>query len=439
MTTAALEELIHAISTVRRRLAPPKSYREKLLRAIYVPLVKRLSRGTLTRVEPNPVCQTLPGQAVIGAALAQVPRILILKLDHIGDFIVSMAAMQHLRDHFSTAHITLVCGSWSRDWATRIGLFDEIVVFDGLKRTGTAWKGITPQLIAQYQSLALPTFDLAIDLRHDPDTRILLTKTHARIRAGYCAPLEAGGGCLDISLPDVEHVTLESGSGRPLPAEQRLLLLASAVTNSFAKPPHPARCLISAPTAHAPHGPFAVLAPGASGAIRIWNVDRLRAVGTFLMEQYDLDLVVIGAEPERRVAEAFVKSFSSGRVHNAVGLSLVDLPNLIQGARLYVGYDTGPTHLAAALGVPTVSVLTGSTNADVWRTLGEKVVVVRGKTDCSPCHLTEVSQCPHGVVCLDVVQIEDVVSACQQLLGPAESRTNGRGVALQLGTQHAVA
>jgi len=411
-----IEELVELIGAVRRRVAPPESARERWLRSLYVPLLLRLETRALSRVEPNPYCETLTGEAVLGARLPAAPRILVLKLDHIGDFIVAMPAMQHLRDHFPAAHITLVCGSWTQDWARQIGLFDRVVVFDGMKRSGPAWTGFSPAVQQSFTELRLGGFDLAIDLRHDPDTRVLLGQVDAIHRAGFCAPADQGGASLDLALPNVEHVSTAEGTGRPLPAEQRLLLLASAITNGFARPEHPALRLMHGGMPEMAPRRYAILAPGAGGAIRLWNEARLQAVGAFLIAQHDLDLVVIGYRAERRVAEAFSAALPAGRVRSAVGLSLAELPNLMRDAVIYVGYDTGPTHLAAALGIPTVSVMSGIPCGDVWRVLGDHVAVVRGHAACSPCHLMEVSQCPHGVVCLDVISVEDVVSACRGLL-----------------------
>jgi ADP-heptose:LPS heptosyltransferase len=414
--TLPIEELMLLLGAVRRRIAPVDSRRERLLRSLYVPILLKLETRALSRVEPNPFSATEDGVTVPGVTLPPSPRILILKTDHIGDFIVSLPAMRHLRDHFPNATYTLVCGSWSQDWARELGMFQEIVVFDGMRRTAPIWTGFTPQALAEFDALPLGRFDIAIDLRHDPDTRVLLAKVDAAFRAGFTAPAERGGALLDVSLPNVEHISVSAGSGRPMLSPQRLLLLASAVTNSFSDRPHPTRLLVNGPPPALSPRPYAILAPGAGGEIRMWNVSRLQEVGAFLIAEHDLDIVVVGTEPERKVAEAFAAALPAGRVHSAIGMKLADLPNLVFGTRLYVGNDTGPTHLAATLGVPTVSVLSGIPDGDVWRTIGERVRVVRGHAACSPCHLMEIAACPHGVVCLDVIKTEDVIEACRQLL-----------------------
>jgi ADP-heptose:LPS heptosyltransferase len=322
--------------------------------------------------------------------------------------------LQHLRDTFADAELTLVCGSWNVGLAERSELFNRVLAFDFFVTQGvyvSDWE-------SAFSVLPLGTYHLAIDLRHDSDTRQVLALVKAAFRAGFCAPANAGGETLDIALPDVENVSIKSGTGRPLHAEQRLLMLANIVTSTFAPKPHPAHRLLSQDKNYRGSGrPYAVLSPGAGQSIRIWPVDRLIEVARKLIDQHGLDIVVIGGTAEQDAGSAFLHALPEGRVHNVAGsLSMTDLPNLLHSACLYVGYDTGPTHLAAGLGVPTVSVLSGVPSSEVWHTIGQQVVVLTGGAACSPCHLSRPAQCPFGTICLDIIRADDVVAACESLL-----------------------
>lgn len=96
--------------------------------------------------------------------------------------------------------------------------------------------------------------------------------------------------------------------------------------------------------------------------------------------------------------------------------ALMAVPGILTGARLMVGMDSGLSHLAAGLGVPTVSIQSGSPTRDVWRVAGENVVVVAGDAACAPCHLDLPAQCPHGVACMQVIGVTDVLAACETVL-----------------------
>ncbi|MDO6413666.1 hypothetical protein Q4F19_04655 [Sphingomonas sp. BIUV-7] len=126
-------------------------------------------------------------------------RILILKLDHLGDFIMSLSALEKARARFPGAHITLIVGSWNVEMARNSSLADEVIAFDIFPRNSTEEEVDVPGKTALFEQLRLGTFDLAIDMRTDTDTRFLLTKVDAKLRAGVGARSQFP--FLDIFLP----------------------------------------------------------------------------------------------------------------------------------------------------------------------------------------------------------------------------------------------
>ncbi|MBS0642652.1 MAG: glycosyltransferase family 9 protein [Proteobacteria bacterium] len=424
----------NAVLAIKARLAPQGSLREKAIRLLTRPLVRRMLRhraDVVTTVPdagtPQPTVVRWHGLQERAGDLPRQPRILILKLDHIGDFIVGMPAIAHLRAAFPDARLTLVCASWNRPWAERTGWFEQVVQFNLFTQRNADWGGTTPEQFSEFAALDLAGFDLAIDLRHDPDTRPLLAMVGASFRAGFCAPYDQGGSALDIALPDVEHVEPEKGTGQPLHAETRLLLLAMAVSATFTPaPPHPALRLLTGGSSGRPR-PYVILAPGAGSPIRVWPEDRLAAIAHRLLEVTAVDLVLTGGPAEADSAAQIAAALPAERIVNLCAtLPLADLPDLIRACSLYVGYDTGTTHLAAALGVPTVALLTGVPNLDVWYPLGRHVRVVAGRIACSPCYLRTASQCPYGVPCLTAIGVDDIWAACAEALGEAGLLHNTR-------------
>jgi ADP-heptose:LPS heptosyltransferase len=350
------------------------------------------------------------------AALPDPPRILILKLDHLGDFITALPALGQLRDAFPASRITLVCGSWNRAWAVQCGLFDEVVPFDFFSVV-SAQRGVEASRIAAFEALGLGLFDLAIDLRHDPDTRPLLARAEAGFRAGFCAPVEMGGDAIDIALPDMEHISVEAGTGRPVHAELRIDLLVAAVISIWSRRPHPAARLVTATVAPPSDRRYAILAPGAGSPIRIWPVDRLAEVGREIARRHDLDLVLTGGPGQSDDCEAMARLLPPTRTRNLAGkVPLADLPAIINRASLYIGYDTGTSHLAASLGVPTVAIMGGIPNPEVWHAEGRRVAVVTGQIACSSCYLVHAADCPFDVRCLTAITPDHVLDACEAVL-----------------------
>jgi hypothetical protein len=145
-------------------------------------------------------------------------RVLVLKVDHRGDFIMGRPAMELLRREFPSSHLTLVCGPWNRADAEQLGLFDEVIGFAFFPEVASYVSDIPTEeerVIQFARHMAGRSYDLAVDLRVDQDTRLLLTAVDATQRAGFGTAERFP--FLDIALPFINPTV----SGR---AEQRLIM-----------------------------------------------------------------------------------------------------------------------------------------------------------------------------------------------------------------------
>ena len=132
----------------------------------------------------------------------QVQNILVMKLDHRGDFILAKPAMLELRRQFPSASLTLVCGQWNAPAAAGLEIYDDILTFNFFSESGAPISKQRRQMHKEFAAiLAGRKFDLAIDLRVDSDTRDLLTKIESDQRAGFGNQQQFP--FLDIALPFV--------------------------------------------------------------------------------------------------------------------------------------------------------------------------------------------------------------------------------------------
>ena len=136
--------------------------------------------------------------------LAPAKRILALKLDHLGDFVMGIPALERLRAAFPAAEITLVVASWNEGLAREIGIADRLITFDAYPRNSSEESVDVPGKVAMFDALITESYDLAIDLRTDPDSRILLRNVKASIKAGV--GVRAQFPFLDIFLPVEAHI-----------------------------------------------------------------------------------------------------------------------------------------------------------------------------------------------------------------------------------------
>ena len=347
------------------------------------------------------------------------PSLLILQLAHIGDFVLSLRAAQTIRTGFPGSRVTLVCASWNIQWARETGLFDEVVAFDFFPRLNKDWAGPPQNAYERFESLALGAFDIAVDLRHDADTRPCLYRVRAKVRAGFAAAIETGYLPLDLMLPQVELLPLSDGREYSQHAELRLELLANAVVSAYAEAKTHPISLIAGKSAERAGRAFAILALSAGDPIRRWPQERFVELGRRLIETYDFDILVVGGSPEQPLVEEIVASLPQKRAASSIDGSLTDLAAKVAQASLFVGLGSGVTHLAATLGVPTVCVLSGVSPLDVWRPVGPRVVNLTGETPCSPCGLKREEECPFGVTCLTSIEPDRVLASVQDLLRSA--------------------
>jgi ADP-heptose:LPS heptosyltransferase len=357
--------------------------------------------------------------------LPERPRILLLKLDHLGDFVVGMRAMLHIRKAWPDAHLTLVCAPSNVTLAQQLGVFDRIVPYRFFPDAPHEPHADAANRCCGFSDLDLGgPFDLAIDMRYDGDTRPLLDLVNARFRAGYAARNRTRP--LDLQLPATPQVFYLKLPSSAVHAELRLSLLASAVIETFGqRSRHPIESIASARAVdHAlAQRPYIVVATGARKATCKWPIANFVALCAALADKRDHDIVVIGLKNDSADGRAVEQALPPGRVHNTTGQMRIDeLPALVANASLYIGNDTGPTHIAAKLAVPTLCIFSGVADHEVWQPRGPNVRLIRTAIGCSPCYIDREEQCPVGVKCLKLIAVDDVLTIALAMLDEADSK-----------------
>ena len=186
-------------------------------------------------------------------------------------------------------------------------------------------------------------------------------------------------------LPPVELLPRSDGREYSLHAELRLELLADAVVAAFGeRGPHPvmrlaksAALLVGRPYADSGRRRRRSHPPLAAGAIR-----RTRAAADRNLQfRHRRGRRGGGA---RTLLRPIVAGLPQERVSGWVDLPLAELTSKVARASLLVGLGSGVAHLAATLGVPTISLLSGVSPLDVWRPIGPRVVNLTGQTPAPP-------------------------------------------------------
>lgn len=158
------------------------------------------------------------------------PKIIILKLDHVGDFLLGLNALEEIRIQFPSAEITLVCGIWNKQLALKTRLFEKIITFDFFyekSELGRVYENPLPEFSAKLSE----RYDLAIDLRYDYDTRILLKCINAVYKVGYYSDFMPSD--MTVIIPTLEMTSELWKKKHKVHAQTKMQILAEVVKYYF--------------------------------------------------------------------------------------------------------------------------------------------------------------------------------------------------------------
>jgi heptosyltransferase-2 len=161
-----------------------------------------------------------------------------------------------------------------------------------------------------------------------------------------------------------------------------------------------------------PARPLVVLCPGASyGPAKRWPAERFARTAALLQERRGAEVLVIGSAPELEIAESVRNKLARKPAVLTGQTSLRELMGLIGRATILLSNDTGPMHLANALGVPVVGVF-GPTDPAATGPLRPPSRVVKRDVPCWPCYYRE---CPLDHRCMTLILPEDVAAAAESI------------------------
>ena len=334
------------------------------------------------------------------------PNVLVARLDSLGDVLLAGPAVRAVAA--GAREVTLMSGPRGRAAAELLPGVDRVVEF------AAPWIDPEPQAVERERVLAAAD-DLA-KLRID--RAIVLTSFHQSalptaflLRLAGVPLIAAISEEYPGSLLDVRH-RLDDDVHE---VERGLSLVAAA---GFALPDGDDAALRVRLPANAPVHPFegepyVVVHPGTSVPARAWDPARHAELVEELVRG-GRHVAVTGSEHERALTAFVCSAATPGVVDLGGRLSFGELGHLLAGADAVIVGNTGPAHLAAAVGTPVVSLYAPTVPAVRWSPWRVPHVLL-GRQD-APCANTRVTVCPfEGHPCLNEVTVRDVIGAVESL------------------------
>jgi ADP-heptose:LPS heptosyltransferase len=303
-------------------------------------------------------------------------------------------------------------------------MVDEVIEFDFFHARSDqgAQKVTQAELEALRQRLAPYRFDLAVDLRRHAETRQFLQYTGARLLAG--CDTQGNFPWLDIAVEWGGDAARARKRGH---AADELVNLADAICaaceplRSVIVPPSDDTLPVSEPLRRWLLSRRVVCVhPAAGGTLKQWPPEYFAKLIDMLVEREQVNVVLIGSPDEKAIASRVMQSVRNRwAVLDLIGEpvnKLAQLHHLLVRCALFVGNDSGPKHLAAGLGVPTVGIHSGQVDAREWGPAGPHAVALRREMECSPCYLTNPADCHRRAACMTGIMPGEVYTACKRLL-----------------------
>lgn len=346
--------------------------------------------------------------------LASLKKIAVFRALQLGDMLCAVPALRSLRMAVPNAEIVLIGLPWAEAFAARFSRYiDRFIAFPGfpgLPERRPALEEL-PRFLASVQE---ERFDLAIQLHGSGAlTNPLVAAFRASRHAGFALPGQAIQPDLPFSWRDDEHEIF-----RLLDLMEQLGAESCGAMLEFQiEPEDVARAKEVGPDLLP--GGYVCIHPGAQLASRRWPPERFAAVGERL-HAAGYRIVVTGTIQEQALTASVCQAMRSPAIDLAGKTDLGSLAALVAGARLVVCNDTGISHVATAVGAPSVVVSSG---ADIrrWAPLNRlRHRTLAADVPCRPCME---AVCPvSGHPCASGITVDDVVDEAMTLLGDEAAR-----------------
>lgn len=338
-------------------------------------------------------------------------RILITRTDRIGDLVLSTPVFAALRKKFPKAWIACLTFLENQDIVKGNPHLDEVILYD---KKGSQ-RGLLGNLFFA-AGLARKKFDTVIHLHATSRMHLVSWLAGIPVRIGWrrkyawtlthATPDEKKEGKkheaeynfdllkeLEISLPE----TLETSFPLEAKARQSLteLLKHEAIPQDR---------------------PWVVLAPGASCPSKIWPAQRFGALADKIADSHEVTFLGIGSRADRPLLQKLTRAASVPIYDLSGRLTLSMLGFLLKDATLLISNDSGPVHVASAVGAPVISIFgrkQPGLSPTRWRPLGEKSRVIWKDVGCSECLA---HRCEIHFLCLDAISVEDVFAEAKKFL-----------------------
>jgi heptosyltransferase-2 len=345
----------------------------------------------------------------------EIERVVVRGVNWVGDAVMSVPALRELRRLFPRARLTLA----TRPWAE--GIFDGADFIDDFLVTGGG-SGKTSAVLREARGWRARRFELAVLFPNSFAPALVAALARVPVRAGYATQGRAPLLTHRVGVPEWRGRRHEVFYYLNLVAELERKLYGTSTVE--ARGPDASLRVTEARLRDAqlllfengarPGRPLVAICPGSTNSrAKRWPAERFAAVADLLAERAGAEVVLVGAAAESDISDEVARHMRARPVVLTGRTDLAQTAAVLKASDLLVTNDTGPAHVAAAVGCPVVVVF-GPTNPVTTRPFSDSAEVVRRPPVCAPCMLRD---CPIDHRCMTAVTPDEVFGRAAHALG----------------------
>jgi heptosyltransferase-3 len=338
-------------------------------------------------------------------------NILVIKLRHIGDVLLSTPVLRALREAYPDARVTMLVNRGTETVLAHNPDITEVLCVE---------KGSWEAQVKFVRGLRRRAFDCVIDLTDGDRSAAISWATGAPVRVGFNAehrwrgllysavakPRSTDQHRVDYDLCALRNLGLDPKPGTPI------LHVSQAEEQAVETWLQEAGLLSS-------REPLLLLQPGARYPMKVWPPERFAELADRLADRFACRILLGGDQREREIAEQIARSTRCAPKVVAGKFSLLHFASLVKRCALFVGNDGGAMHIAAAMGTPVVA-LFGPTYPRRWGPRGGPAQVIYKGLDCRACYHPG---CLRGDDnCMRQISVDEVFGAAGRMLERAIAR-----------------
>jgi heptosyltransferase-2 len=360
------------------------------------------------------VCCLLSVVCCLMSTLLTPNRLIVLRLDRIGDVVLSTPVLPALRQRFPHAFIAMLVRPPCRQLLEGHPALDEVLCYDkeGAHRT---WRGT----VRFARGLRRYAFDTALVLHPSNRSHWIPWLARIPVRIGYD---RKSPWLLTHRLPHRKQEGAQHEAAYTLellrlfgiaPADPRPAIPVSAAADARV-------AAVLAEAAVGPEERLVAVHPSASCVSKRWMPERFAQVADRLIAERGARICIVAGSADLDSARAMAQAMRQPAVNLAGRLSIGELAALLRRCRLLLSNDSGPVHIAAAVGTPVVDIF-GRNQAGLsplrWGPLGSGHIILHKEVGCVTCLA---HRCDIGFLCLTSLSVEEVCRAAVAVLERGE-------------------